>query len=476
MGYAFNLLFSSGIGLMMNTKASIKGEQIAMNETRLFRKELFHIAVPITLQCLLQSSFGVIDQVMTGQLGSGSIAGIGMGSKFISLFTVLISAVSAAAGIMIAQFLGKNDEQEVGRSFFTNLMLGGMLAAVFTGVSVLFPERLMRLYSNDMETIGIAAGYLKIFSLSCIPAAIYSLLSTYLRCMGAAAVPLYTSIAAAVLNTCLNYIMIFGKLGCPAYGVKGAAWASVISQVLGCLLLLVLFDRMYRKNSWSLPFGVIVRKRAWGQYCGIIMPILICEFFWSLGENVYASLYGHIGTEAYAAMTLTNPIQGLMIGALSGLSQAAGILIGKSLGADRFEKAYQDSQKLMWYGLAGSLILSAILIFFSRYYVMIFRVEESVRLTARKLLLVFALISPVKVQNMILGGGIIRSGGKTKYVMYIDLIGTWIFGVPLGILSAFVWKMSIPWVYFFLSLEECVRLGISLFLFRKRTWMQSLKK
>lgn len=294
--------------------------------------------------------------------------------------------------------------------------------------------------------------------------------------MGAAAVPLYTSIAAAVLNTCLNYIMIFGKLGCPAYGVKGAAWASVISQVLGCLLLLVLFDRMYRKKSWSLPFGVIVRKRAWGQYCGIIMPILICEFFWSLGENVYASLYGHIGTEAYAAMTLTNPIQGLMIGALSGLSQAAGILIGKSLGADRFEKAYQDSKKLMWYGLAGSLILSAILIFFSRYYVMIFRVEESVRLTARKLLLVFSLISPVKVQNMILGGGIIRSGGKTKYVMYIDLIGTWIFGVPLGILSAFVWKMSIPWVYFFLSLEECVRLGISLFLFRKRTWMQSLKK
>lgn len=447
---------------------------MAMNETRLFRKELFHIAVPVTLQCLLQSSFGVIDQIMTGQLGSGSIAGIGMGSKFISLFTVLISAVSAAAGIMIAQFLGKNDEQEVGRSFFTNLVLGGMLAVAFTGVSILFPERLMHFYSNDSETIRTAAGYLRIFSASCIPAAGYSLLSTYLRCMGSAVVPLYTSIAAAVVNTCLNYIMIFGKLGCPAYGVKGAAWASVISQVLSSLLLLVLFYRMYRKNSWKLPFGFIIRKKSWKQYFGIIMPILICEFFWSLGENVYASIYGHIGTAAYAAMTLTNPIQGLMIGALSGLSQAAGILIGKSLGANQFEKAYKDSKKLMWYGLAGSMALSAALILFSEYYVVIFRVEESVRITARKLLLVFALISPVKVQNMILGGGIIRSGGKTKYVMYIDLIGTWIFGVPLGILSAFVWKMSIPWVYFILSLEECVRLGISLFLFRKKNWMQRL--
>ena len=84
------------------------------------------------------------------------------------------------------------------------------------------------------------------------------------------------------------------------------------------------------------------------------------------------------------------------------------------------------------------------------------------------------MIAPVKVLNMILGGGIIRSGGKTKYVMWIDLIGTWLFGVPLGMLAAFVWKMEIPYVYFILSLEECVRLGISLVIFRKKIWMKSL--
>lgn len=445
-----------------------------VNEDSIFRKELFKIAVPVTLQCLLQSSFGVIDQIMTGQLGSGSIAGIGMGSKFISLFTVLVSAISAAAGIMIAQYIGKKEDQEVGRSFFTNLMLAGIVAAGFTGMSVLFPARLMRLYSNDAETIAIAAGYLKIFSISCIPAAVNSLLSTYLRCMGAAGIPLYTSMAAAVLNTCLNYVMIFGKFGCPAMGADGAAWASVLSQILGCFLLYALFRSMYRKKSWNLPFVLIVRKASWRQYAGIIIPILVCEFFWSLGENVYASIYGHIGTQAYAAMILTNPIQGLMIGALSGVSQAAGVMIGKSLGADEFEKAYRDAKKLMWYGLAGSLVLSAALMLLVRYYVMIFQVEEQVRLTARKILFVFALISPVKVQNMILGGGIIRSGGKTKYVMFIDLIGTWIFGVPLGVLAAFVWKMPIPVVYLILSLEECVRLGISFAVFRSRKWLRSL--
>ena len=76
---------------------------------------------------------------------------------------------------------------------------------------------------------------------------------------------------------------------------------------------------------------------------------------------------------------------------------------------------------------------------------------------------------------MILGGGIIRSGGKTNYIMWIDIIGTWGFGVPLGLLSAFLWKLPITYVYFVLSMEECVRLGISFVIFKKKKWMESIK-
>ena len=94
--------------------------------------------------------------------------------------------------------------------------------------------------------------------------------------------------------------------------------------------------------------------------------------------------------------------------------------------------------------------------------------------SAFQILIAFALIAPAKVENMILGGGILRSGGKTKYIMVIDFIGTWLFGVPLGLLAAFVWRLPVPWVYFLLSLEECVRLAISLVLFRKKIWMRSL--
>lgn len=102
-----------------------------MKENQSFQKEFFKIALPVTFQCLLQSSFGVIDQIMTGQLGSASIAGIGLAGKFTSLFSVLVSAVSAAAGIMIAQYFGKKDVKQIGKSFFTNLSLALMITFVF---------------------------------------------------------------------------------------------------------------------------------------------------------------------------------------------------------------------------------------------------------------------------------------------------------------------------------------------------------
>ena len=438
-----------------------------------FQQELLQIAVPVTLQCLMQSSFSVVDQIMTGQLGSNSIAGIGLGGKFASIYSVVIAAVASVAGIMIAQYIGKKDEEEVGRSFYTNLAVSLLLVAVFTSLSMMIPSRILGLYTNDEATVQGGVEYLRIYALSFLPVAVTSILSAYLRCVQAAKVPLYAGIFASVANTVLNYILIFGKAGFPAMGVKGAAWASVMAQLSGCILTVISFFLLYRKNSWIIPFKIRMDKAHMKQYLIILMPMLVCEFFWSLGENVYASIYGHVGTKAFAAMTLTNPLQALVMGALSGVSQAAGVMIGKRLGADDRESAYQDSKRLMYTGLACSILLSVFVIVLNKYYVLIFHVEDDVRQMTRYLLVAYAFVAPVKVQNMILGG-ILRSGGKTTFVMFIDLIGTWIFGVPLGLLAAFVFHLPIAAVYFVLSMEECIRMMISLVIFRKKKWMQTL--
>lgn len=446
-----------------------------MERNKSFARTVWSLAIPVALQSMLQSSFSMIDQIMIGQLGSVSVAGVGLAGKFSSIFSVLASAIGAIAGIMISQYLGQKNRQEVRRSFYLNLMIVTAMASVFTFLSILFPRQIMGLYTQDHETILAAASYLAVIAGTFLPVAGATLLSTLFRCMEKASLPLYASIIAAVLNTGLNYILIFGKLGFTAMGAEGAAIATLVSQLANFLIMLLLFLKHKDILKVSRSASHTVTKFNWAQYAAMLLPILICEFMWSLGENVYAGIYGHLGTESCAAMTLTNPVQGLMIGALCGLSQAASVIVGKKLGTGEYGEAYSASKKLILYGIIGSLLLSAVIMVTSRYYVEIYQVEASVKLLARQILTAYSLVAPFKVLNMILGGGIIRSGGKTKYVMMIDLVGTWVFGVPLGLLAAFVFQLAIPYVYFILSLEECIRFCISIAVFRRKHWMQMLK-
>ena len=445
-----------------------------MKENNSLLRSVCNLAVPVALQSMLQSSFSIVDQIMIGQLGSVSVAGVGLVGKFAGIYSVVVAAFGAVAGIMISQYLGQKNREEVHRSFFLNLAFALALAGLFTLGCVLCPKQIMGLYTTDTQTVEAAASYLLILSGTFFPMAGATMLATLFRCMEKASYPLYASILAALANTVFNFILIFGRLGFSPMGAQGAAIATVISQCLNFLLMLL----MYRGQRAAFPLAGGERLGRtgfhWKQYGGILLPMLVCELFWSLGENIYAAVYGHLGTEACAAMTLTNPVQGLMIGALCGLSQAAAVIIGKLLGENQQEKAYRASGKLMLYGFVGSAVLSVVIVLTSGLYVRIYQVEDSVKLLTRQILFAYALVAPFKIQNMIVGGGILRSGGRTKYVMYVDLIGTWLFGVPLGLLSAFVWNLSIPYVYFILSLEECVRFGITLVIFRSRKWMHVL--
>ena len=156
------------------------------------------------------------------------------------------------------------------------------------------------------------------------------------------------------------------------------------------------------------------------------------------------------------------------------LQTAAGVIVGKRLGSGDEDAAYAAGRRLLVYGAAGAALLSVLVVLLSGVYVEIYQVEDGVKRLTRQILTAYALVAPCKVLNMILGGGILRSGGRTAYVMAIDLVGTWGFGVPAGLVTAFVFALPVPYVYFALSLEECLRFGISLAVFRRRRWMRRL--
>ncbi len=241
-----------------------------MENNKSFFRSVCALAIPVTLQSMLQSSFSIVDQIMIGQLGSVSVAGVGLAGKFSSIHSVIVAAVGAVAGIMISQYLGQNNKQEVRRSFYTNLLLAVGIAGLFTLLCVLFPSQIMGLYTKDAATRQEAAAYLLIITGTYLPLAGATLLSTLLRCMEKPKLPLYASMASAGVNTVVNYILIFGKLGFPVMGAAGAAIATVLSQWVNCLLMLLMLPKQAldpaAKESTPAP------RMNWKQYFAMLAP------------------------------------------------------------------------------------------------------------------------------------------------------------------------------------------------------------
>ena len=439
-----------------------------------FLLTVLKIAIPVALQSMLQSSFSMIDQVMVGQLGSVSIAAIGVAGKFAFMYSSIIGAVAAICGIMISQYMGQRDDRRRDVSLCVNLALGLVIALIFLMPSLIMPEYVIRLYSTDAMLISEASGYLRIISGNYPATGIAAILSVRLRCEDEASKPLYAGLASVIANTMLNYMLIFGKAGLPAMGVRGAGIASLISDWIGAVLVCCFFLRMIKNKDGDFHISIKMTPTERREYIKMLMPLVITEFLWSLGQNVYAGIYGHIGTGEMAAIQLISPVEALAIGALAGLSQAAGILIGKRLGADERDEAYLESKKLMLYGFIGSVFLSCLVIALRKPYADIYNVDDMVKGISGGLLICFALLAPFKVINMILGGGIIRSGGKTDYIMWIDTFGTWVLGVPTGLVLAYIIHAPVTAVYFCIGLEEIARVAISLRLFISRKWMVKL--
>ena len=239
-----------------------KRKEAAMSD---FMRTLCKIAIPVTLQGMLQASFSIVDQIMIGQLGEAGIAAVGLCSNFTLIFSVMSGAVGTVAGILIAQFLGAEEHTEAWRSLDVSLVCGGVLAALFLLTAGGFPAQVLGLYTADDAILRVGAGYFRIVAFSYLPMAVSTVLSAWLRCKEHAAVPFWASFGAVAANTGLNYLLIFGKLGAPAMGVTGAAIATLVSQLLNLLLILIGFAVCLQKEA-ERPLTVEI----WTRWAGVL--------------------------------------------------------------------------------------------------------------------------------------------------------------------------------------------------------------
>lgn len=443
-------------------------------ENKTFLNNLISIAVPISLQNLIQSCLGMIDQIMIGQLGSKTVAAVSLAGRpcFVMLFA--LGGIAAASSIFAAQYEGAKDSSKHANVMRASLFAALAVALVFFIFSLFTPELVLSFFTKDTEVISIGKNYLMINSLSYFALAIISCCSAMLRSTGFAKTPLVTGFISVAINTILDAIMIFGLLGFPALGSDGAAIATVISIFVQCVILIVF---MIKKNHPANMKAALLCKNDFSFlkiFFITALPAIGNELLWALGDAGYSAIYGHMGTAELAAITLTFPVQGLTVGFFSGLSAATGILIGNELGSNNFDKGYRLAWKFIKICVLGCAVIGIFIFIFAPIYINFYNVDPQVREYAKHLLWIFAFYLWIKVCNMIIGSGILRSGGKTKFTLFLDVLGTYGIGLPLGLLGALVFKFEITKVYALLSVEEIARLVIGAARVKSRKWIDNI--
>lgn len=443
-------------------------------EKKEFYNQLIKLAIPISLQSLIMAVLYLVDQLMVGQLGGVAIASVGMSSKIYSVISVVLAGLATGLSVYVAQYWGNKDRKSITQLLGLSLGIGLILSGLFSVFVFLYPQLCLSIFTTDTEVLENGYIFLKIVALSYIPTMLTMLYSAVLRSTGHVKYPMMVSVAAVGLNIVLNYALIFGHFGFPELGLAGAAYATLIARLIESALIVGAVYRGRLLGAGGIRELCSVSKVRSIPFLRTIAPIVLTELVWVLGEACYSIIYSRMGTAEMTAMTVTFPLQGLTIGLLAGLSGAAGIMVGHKLGENDKGLAFNYARIYVRIGIGISLLFGVLIAVLAPLYVSAFNITVDERKLAISVLCFFALFLWIKVGNMIIAGGILQSGGDSEFVFVMEASTTWLLGVPLGLLLSWGWKQPLPWVYFFLSLEEAVRLLIGYIRFRRGKWLKQL--
>jgi putative MATE family efflux protein len=431
--------------------------------------------IPVVIQQLINTLFNVVDTVMVGSLGELSMSAVAVANKPGMIYNGFLFGLTGAGGILISQYYGAGDHDQCQSLFSLEMLLSGLISALYACALFFFPAKVMGIYVQDGETIALGVSYLTWVSASYLFAAVSSVCIFSMRALGRNKLPMAVSVSALLMNAFFNYLFIFGKLGMPKMGVAGAAVGTLLSRFIEmCIYLLVL---LRHRNFFSLRLNALFHIRA-GVLKSFIRraaPLTMNEFLWSSGLNVFFWAYARLDEPSIPAMVIAD--QAFMMGFVftMGMSSAISVLIGTQLGAGNLAKARQNCKQLLMLqfliAIGCSLVSSAAS--FGLPY--IFPVQEHLRGLSTQLTLVYSLFFPISaVYNFCFF--CLRAGGETRSAALLDSGYMWALPIPVSLGMAFLGQGRIPLLaaVFIVQLLMNLKITLALRIVRRGRWIRNI--
>ena len=442
---------------------------------REFYKSFFALFIMIAMQNLIAYSVNMADNIMLGAYSQNALSGAATVNQIFFVVQQLSMAIGEALVTISSQYWGKKELGPVKNLTFIAVFTALLFGAFMLVATTFFDYEILRFFTTDEGILTEGVKYLEIIKFTFVLFAVTHILIASLRSVETVKISFYISVSSLFINCIINYILIYGKLGFPEMGIRGAAVGTLISRVSE--LLIVLWYLKFKDKKIKLfEGGFKYKKELKNDYFKMLSPIFISQILWCVSVPVQTAVLGHISSDAIAANSVATTFYQYLKVLVVAMSSASAVMIGTAIGKGEMERIKSDSRSLSVMDIALGLILGGILFALRKPLLSFYNLSDSALLLSDQLIVVMSVVMVGMSYQMPVSSGIIRGGGDAKFTLYMNLISVWFIVFPLSLLAAFYFKCPVPIVVLSLQSYQIFK-GLPTFLrFRTYKWIKKLTR
>lgn len=415
----------------MMTEYKLERDVDISEGSKKLNRRIWELTLPALVELLLATLFGMVDMVMVGNVSTESLAAVGITNQPMLLALAVFQAANVGTTALVARFVGVKDRSMVKKVVKHTLILSVLSGILVIVLGITFAQPVIKFMGAEANVIPLAVTYMKWVSFGGIFIALTMSISASLRGAGDTISPMRYNLTSNFINIVLNYVLIYGKLGFPAMGVKGAAIATTVSRGIATVIALLQIYKSGSTISLSLrdkfTFDIDIVKRI----LRIGIPSGVEQLVLRTGQIEFARTVANLGTVVFAAHQININVYGLAFAPSMAFSMAATTLVGQSLGAGREDIAEKCGLKTRKLGMFLAICIASLFLIFGRQIAGIYSKDPRVIELAAECLKIVAIMQPMQSTQFVLAGAL-RGAGDTRWPLYSTFIGVWGIRVLLG--------------------------------------------
>lgn len=443
--------------------------------TRHFFSVMLPLAIPIAFQSLLSASFRLVDTLMIGRLGDTAIASVGLAGNVSFLIELIALGLASGSTVFMAQYHGAGNNLGIRRSLSCCLCIAVPISLLLIFSALCFPDKIMALLTNDDHLITEGIKYLKYACISYMGIILGFIFSATIRSTEHMKLPVIASAISAIMNAIMNYVFIFGKFGLPAMGIAGAGLATSISSYISPIIMIV-FSLAGKGILYGKMSDYLKIRGFFMTFFKKVSPVLLNEILWSLCIIGLNMVYGRMGDDNYAALTVYRAIENIGFVFFVGVCHSCDVVVGMRVGSQRIEEAKTLAKQYVCFVPLMGIVLGAMLFLLRTPILSLFDISDTAHTTALYLLMFYCLDVGIRNVPYILVVGVFRAGGDTKIGLFGDLFVNGLLVLPTAYILGLV--LHLPFIITYicaLLVDDVGKFIIYLPYFKSEKWIMPIK-